>query len=150
MIGFYLCLQAVFTTTVVVHLSLVSLWRMGPLICPLQAMLSIALSWIQDVHSPCWSFLAMWRLSNGCPLWHLPSGAYVSDILRFWSEDILKTWPSHFHLLALTCSLTMDCGSGQHKLSCWVSYEHRLAATCLLWSKKIGCLNDIITLNFAN
>ena len=44
------------------------------------------------------------HVSLGRPLHHLPLGAHVTPILGFWSEDILRTWLSHFHLLALTCS----------------------------------------------
>ena len=87
------------------YLSFLSLWRMGPLILLFQSTRSFAATSASRVLNPRCSLsllIVLRHVSLGRPLRRLPSGAHVSAILGFWSEDILSTWPSHFHLLALT------------------------------------------------
>ena len=62
-----------------------------------------SLSWIQDALSP-W-LIILRHVSLGWALRHWTSGAHVSATLWLWSEHILRPSPSHFHHLALTCSL---------------------------------------------
>ena len=85
------------------HLSLPSPWRMGPLVL-LQAALSLAATSASPHPRHSSLFIVLCHISLGCPLLHLPLGARVSAILGFLSNDILKTSPSHFHRLVLTCS----------------------------------------------
>ena len=58
------------------------------------------MSWIRDVLS---LLIVVRHVSLDRLLGCLPSGAHVGSILGFCSEDVLRPWPSHFHLLALTC-----------------------------------------------